>query len=251
MKKIGLAWMRSAGHAMSASFYISVGRALVRAASCIVISIVVFSGVAFLSCMGIAVLSPILQGCMLLMPPCIAMLASPLYTPFLVRSFVGHDSDTSFHWGVSLRWTLGSYAIVLGVGALLCLIYREGSIELLLAAACCLGVIAPFVLIKLVVFPVAGVAVLFRPMNESSSKKLWKHARTMTWHELPFIIWLLCALMPVSIGSYNLLAWLVCRHYMSSYVAGMIMHGVTMLCWEIGWVAFMVFYQQRKHLYLK
>lgn len=250
MKKIFFAWLQSARHAFSLSFYRALFSAIKALSLCIATSLIVFAAVAVLSCMEYSYVSHFLQMLLLLMPPCVAMLASPLYAPFLVRGMSRIEKEISFSWVSSLWWSLGMYGVLC---ALVCGSYwllHEGSVAHILGAGVVLGFVAPFILYKALYFPVATVAMLFKPMSGASMKQLWLHARRMTWYELPFLMWLFVMLLPFSVAVFFVLGWCVKSTLITPYAATVLLHGTNMLCWEIGWIAFMVFYQQRKQFYL-
>ena len=249
MKKIFFTWARSMSHIVSASFYKAVGSAIGKAAACIVVSFFAFFVCAALSCISIPYVSRFFCILFSLRPPSIAMLFSPFYAPFLVQAVHAAHQTYEFRWA-SLWWSLGVYSAIAAGSLGLYWIYAEGSLELLIVCAVILAALAPVLVMALAALPIAGVAVLFSPMKNARAGKVWRHSQKMTWSELPFISFLLLGTLPLSLGLYEVLRISVRCQYMSMYGAGVVVHGFTLLCWEIGWLAFMIFYQQRKHLYL-
>ncbi len=249
MKKIFLIWARSMSHLCASSFYRAVGNAVDNAAACIVISAVVFCIGAGLSCVSIPYVSRFFCILFSLRPPSIALLFSPFYAPFLVQAVQATRQKSEFRW-TSLWWSLGVYGAVAAGSFGLYWIYADGSLELLIVCAVILAALAPVLAMGLIALPIAGVAVLFPPLKNACLRKVWSHSQKMTWSELPFIACLLLGSLPLSLGIYEIVRISVRSHYMSVYCAGIVVHGFTLLCWEIGWIAFMVFYQQRKHFYI-
>jgi len=249
MKKIVLTWARSMSHLAVPSFYTAVKEAVRNAAMCIGISAVCFMVCAGISCVSIPYLSRFFYIVLSLRPPSIAMLFSPFYAPFLVRAVSTAHQGNTFRW-ISLWWSLCVYGGIAAASLGLYWVYAEGSLEALLVLAVILAALAPVIVLTLMALPIAGVAVLFSPMKNARISKVWAHSQKMTWSELPFITCLLLSTLPVSLGLYELVRLCVRYEYMTMYGAGVVIHGFTVLCWEIGWLAFMIFYQQRKHLYL-
>jgi hypothetical protein len=177
------------------------------------------------------------------------MLFSPFYAPFLVQAAQSARQKWEFRW-MSVWWSLGVYSIIAAVSFGLYWVYAEGSLELLVVLAVILAALLPFLILAAFALPVAGVAVLFPPMKNAKWRKIWNHSQKMTWAELPFIVCLLSGTVPFSLALYETLGWAVRHQVLTMYSAGLVIHGFTVLFWEIGWLAFMVFYQQRKHLYV-
>jgi hypothetical protein len=249
MKRIFLIWARSMSQVCAPSFYTAVRKAVIKAAVCIGISLAIFVLGAVISCISIPYVSRFFYIVLSLRPPSVAMLFSPFYAPFLVQAMETSTQKREFRL-TSLWWSLAVYGAIAVASLGLYWIYAEGSLEALIVLIVVLAALAPFFMVTLMALPIAGVAVLFPPFKNAPLKKVWKHSQKMTWSELPFITCLLVGMMPLSLALYELLGACVRYQYMSIYGAGIIIHGFTLICWQIGWLAFMIFYQQRKHLYL-
>ncbi|MDQ5890866.1 MAG: hypothetical protein QG604_740 [Candidatus Dependentiae bacterium] len=250
MKKLFKTWLSSVAHLGSSVFCVAVGRALMRAFPCFGLSLGIFAAICALSCFHVPYISLLLRQILHLIPPLVAMMASPFYVPFLIRSVAVSHEESMAHWWVSVWWSCLVYGLIAGILFAFHWVCTEGSLELLLGLIGVLALLAPLIAVKLCSFPIASVATIFTPMSHRSSREVWRHARAMTWKELPGIILLMLAMAPLSYGSFCLSSFLVRHHFIAQHGAYMIIHGVNILSWEIGWVAFMVFYQQRKTAYI-
>ena len=56
--------------------------------------------------------------------------------------------------------------------------------------------------------------------------------------------------MPIAITGYAIVIYALSNALVTAYGAHCIVHALNIVCWQVGWIAFMVFYQQRKKLYI-
>jgi len=250
MKRLFASWFNSFIYLFALPFYEKVGAALARALPCMGLSVAAFTCVALVAALRIPYISSLLASSMWLYPPLLAMISSPLYIPFLVAAVSPKEAPEAEDFWHTVRL---SFLIYAGIAALLGLIYFayfEGSPTFFLGLVSVLTAAVMLFFIKLFSFPIASVAVFFRPMRTRRSSVIWRHARIMTWRELPGVIGVFLLTFPFSYACYWALSLAVSKSLLGLYNAHVLMHGCNIVLWQLGWIFFMVFYQERKKAYL-
>jgi len=250
MKKLFKSWFASLLFLFSPRYFSAVGRSLICAAPAIAVTLGIFGLLCKIACLRWPHISLFVRQVMHLIPPLVAMIASPFYVPLLVSCVQAEDEEVTVNWLASVWWSCLVYGVLAGFLSAFYWVCTEGTVEMLLWFVAFFVVSAPFILLKLFAFPVASVAAMFPPMSSVSSRRLWRHARVMTLYELSGIVTILLATLPLSYFSFYLAALLEFHGIVAQLGGYMIIHAVNILSWEIGWVLLMVFYQQRKSAYL-
>ncbi len=250
MKKLFKSWLSSVCHLFSFRYLNAVGRSLLCALPCIAISLGIFGALCRVACLNWPHISLFARQVMHLVPPLVAMVASPFYVPFLVSCVKAEEGESTVNWLASIWWSCLVYGIIVGLLSGLYWVCTEGTVEMLLWFVALMVVCAPFILIKIFAFPIASIAAVFAPMSHATSRQLWRHARVMTFYELGGIAGIFLLSLPLSYASFHIADLL--QHYgvvaqLGSY---MIIHAINILSWEVCWVLSMVFYQQRKSAYI-
>jgi hypothetical protein len=251
MRKLFIWWISSLKHVNSAVFRHEVGAVLVDASSCIAFSMFGLLLGALLSFARLPYISFFFHWFFLLPPPLVAMVASPLYVPFLVRSLYKKHKHTAAHWLYSIRWALLMYTAV-GLAYVICdwiILFGSGALVIGLFSVLFVGALSMG--FKFAAFPIASVAMLFSPMKKRSAQEVWRHAQRMMWCELPSIMFLWTLTIPIGLVGYWFVMFAMRNGLVTSYGAHCIIHALNILCWQLGWVVFMVFYQQRKKRYIE
>jgi len=251
MRKLFIRWIASLKHLVSSVFRHEVGAVLVGASSCMAFSMLGLLLGVLLSFARLPYVSFFFHWFFLLPPPLVAMAASPIYVPFLVRSLYKKHKYKAAHWLYSIRWALVMYTAVGLVYGVCDWIILSGSVSLLIGLFSVLLVGALSMSFKLVAFPIASVAMLFSPMKKRSAQEVWWHARKMMWFELPSIMFLWTLTIPIALVGYWFVMLAVRNALLTIYAAHCIIHALNILCWQLGWLVFMVFYQQRKKRYIE
>lgn len=250
MRKLFIRWLASLKHLTTSVFRDEVCAVIMRALPCILFSVLAVVSGALVSFLHIPVISFFFHWFFLLPPPLVAMTASPLYVPFLVRSLYKKHKYKAAHWLYSIRWALMMYTAVLVVYGAVDWVVLYGSTELLTGLVVCVALLAISMSMRLIAFPIASVAVLFAPMKKKTAREVWRHAQRMMLHELPSIMVLWTLTMPIAITGYAIVIYALSNALVTVYGAHCIVHALNIVCWQVGWIAFMVFYQQRKKLYI-
>jgi|GEM_PF-3184608 len=244
------AWLASLRHVFSFLYWHHVGRALHRALPSVLIVLGCFCAVVGLAFLRIPYISLPIEIGLRSIPPVMAMLFSPFYIPFLIGAVRGQSTVLWADRWSAIRWScLGYGLILLAIGGLY-IVYFEASVECLLwavAVLCCAVLVS---LPCLLSFPVFSAAVVLPPMNTRSVGAVWRHAKRMTLYEFPGLLLVMFCLWPFSYVVYQLAAWLACMKCVPPLCAYALVHGATLLSWQIGWVLFLVYYQQRKRPYM-
>lgn len=250
MKKIMRSWAASLQYLFSSFFWHLFGQVLWHALPVAITIIAFFCGLSLLGFCAIPYLSIAILQMLQVKAPLLAMILSPLYMPFLIRAAARVMGKVSCRWGKMIAWSLSMYGLMMLFLVAFYWLCIEGSLALLMGV--CSGMLLLFFLFapRIAAFPVASIAVIFEPMSNRSSREVWRHAQRMTWQELPGILVLMVSLTPFSYAFYYFSRALYYGGWLSLDAAHAVLHALSILCWHIGWLAFMVFYQQRKKAYI-
>ncbi len=252
MHKFFARWIGSVVHLGSTVFWRELSAVVWEALPCIGITMGALILGVVISYAGIPYLSFFFHWFFLLMPPLVAMTASPVYVPFLVRTFYARHGGTPHHsWYVSIKWACVMYALVAAGYWALDILLSCAPVDVVIGVIIFLAVALLMMSPRFFSFPIASIAALFPPMSTRPAREVWSHAQRMMWGELLGIIILFIATMPCAYGGYCLVVSLLRNALITRYGAYCLLHALNIVCWQLSWLAFMVFYQQRKKQYIK
>lgn len=238
---ISTAWAASVRYFFSTSTWRHMGAQLARTMPQVGVATGIIAGGIMLSNLGVHTITWLLH----LPPPLLAIISSPLYVPPLLQLY--EATDKRHAWGPYIMSGLLLYGSCTG----LYLLFTSGPVWARWGFGV-LGVLALPLLLALFIFsPIAALAYAYPPMTNQSAKKIWLHAVVMTVAELPFICLLLACTAPFGVIIYMVPTLLVQQGIVPSHWWHPILHMGSVAYWQVGWAAFMVFYQQQKHRYIQ
>jgi hypothetical protein len=235
-------WASSWRAATHALFFKQLFRSLY--ASCMVFAITVATVVGFI------VGAPLWLKQLVAVPPVpfFAVITSIFYLPALF--YAASEQRPAFSYAhMAVRIAL-FYLLVGGVAAtLIYLVLHSASWPVLIlsyAAALAAGVWA---LWYGLLSPVASIACVYAPAAKMKKEAFWAHVYRMMQGEMPFIFLLLVYAMPFGLVIYNLPRVLIQSGCMNAVDADLLGHCASIIYWQCAWIAFIVFYQERKQNY--
>jgi len=249
--KNALQWRAACSHVCSSSFWSACAAALGESLPVCIVSAVGMALVWFVAVQHIPGISLFFRQLLHIKAPLLAMASAPLYTPFLIKAVARVTGKAVVTWWKTVAWSCAMYALMALLLTAFYFLCIEGSIEMLLGFLCAVMISLPFLAPYIAAFPVASVAVVFEPFSKKSTRQVWRHARKMTWGELPAILIVMCLCMPLSHAYYAAALFLYRAQYLSLESSYGLLHVLSVVCWQIGWIFFMVFYQQRKSAYFE
>lgn len=242
-------WSSSLDAATSYTFFSECGRALVRSWWSFAATGLVLSCVYIIARLAPAAETFFIGWIMALPVPFVAVLASPLYFPFLLFSASPQRPVYSvFHLVVH-----GALFYVSVCGILGGLVYAFCAVEqhAVIAMLAILTLItAPYLVWYSFLAPVAAVAYVYEPISRMKKREFWKHVLAVTTGELPFIFLLLVYAAPLAVLIYNLPSLMVRTGMITRQVSQYVLHAASIMYWQLAWVAFIVFYHLRKQRYI-
>lgn len=178
-------------------------------------------------------------------PPLLAICTSPLYVPPLLQRY-----ETTDKRHVRRPYILSGLVLYGGCAGIYALfvygpLWAKWGLEVL-------GIVlSPVLLGAFICSPVAALAYAYAPMSFRSHTKIWLHAMKMTVGEFPFIALLFLGSTPLGALLYVIPYLLCAKGLLPAPWVRPCVHVASIAYWQVGWAAFMIFYQQQKHRYLK
>lgn len=246
--KILTAWADSVRYFFTGSTWCVLGRGFLRAiplASWFTAGLIV---VTLLSQSGIPILASLLGLLLSVMPPLLAIVGSPLYLLPLIRLY--DETGRRHFWMPYLKSGIAFYGIGGTLVWSLWQLYIKVPVRVAVIIKGLLLLLAPLAVAFLWCSPFVMLAYAYDPTAPWSHSRVWRHARTMAWHDLPFIFGLLLLMMPCGALIYGVPTVLVTRGIITAFWWKPLLHIGSVIYWLLGWGVFMVFYQHRKHKFI-
>ena len=198
--------------------------------------------------LGALALLPYTAQMFMLPVPALAIGLSPFYLPLLIQAYEREGRHHSYVW--YLLSSLGFYLVAGLFAAGGWWVWWYGPEQVRIGVCILLAFFAPIILFVMTCSPFIMFGYSYDPMVKQPHRSIWRHGIFMTVYEFPFIFMLFAYMAPLGFLVYKGPGILVSYGYLNPVYETLCMHIGSVLYWQAGWAAALVFYQDHKQQYV-